>query len=68
MTQLLLMQSAPVWQGNAHFPYCVLQWWRPQVASVWHGKARGPGVESCALPAGPGAGAGAGAGAGPGGG
>ena len=34
MTQLLLMQSAPVWHGKAHFPYCVLQWCRPQVASV----------------------------------
>jgi hypothetical protein len=34
MTQLLLMQSAPVWQGKAHFPYCVLQWCRPQVASL----------------------------------
>lgn len=27
------MQSTAVWQGKAHFPYCVLQWWKPHVTS-----------------------------------
>lgn len=66
MTQLLETQSTPVWQGNAHFPYCVLQWWSPQTASFWQGSANRPGVDIGAVDVG--AGVGAGAGAGPGGG
>jgi hypothetical protein len=34
MMQLPVMQSATVWQGKAHLPYCVLQWWSPQAASL----------------------------------
>ena len=57
-------QSAAVWQGKAHFENWVLQWCRPQVASLWQGSARRPGVDIWALAAGAGAGAvGAGAGA-----
>jgi hypothetical protein len=40
-------------------PACVLQWCRPQVASVWQGRASSPGV--AIDPAGAGAGPGAGA-------
>jgi hypothetical protein len=58
-------QSAAVWQGNAHLPYCVLQWWVPQTASLWQGNTRGPGV---AMPDPAGAAVGAGAGLGAGGG
>ena len=62
------MQSAAVWQGKAHLPYCVLQWWSPHIRSLWHGVASGPGVAIAPDPAGAGAvGAGAGAGAGAGG-
>jgi len=67
MTQLLLLQSVGTWQGKTHLPYCVLQWARPHWASLWQGKARGPGVESELVAVGAGAG-GAGAGAGAGGG
>lgn len=70
MTQLFETQSTPVWQGKAHFPYCVLQWCSPQTASFWQGNARSPGVDIGAVDAGagvvgagPGTGAGAGAGA-----
>jgi hypothetical protein len=38
------MQSAAVWQGNAHLPYCVLQWWKPHVTSDWQGRASKPGT------------------------
>jgi hypothetical protein len=64
------MQSAADWQGKAHFPNWVLQWWVPQMASDWQGSASGPGVAivpdpvGAAVGAGMGAGVGAGAGAG----
>jgi hypothetical protein len=54
-------QSAAVWQGNAHLLNCVLHRCRPQVASLWHGRARRPGV-AIGLDAGEPAGAGAAAG------
>jgi hypothetical protein len=60
-------QSAAVWHGKAHLPYCVLQWWVPQTASFWQGSASGPGVamaDPVGAAVGPGAGAGVGAGAG----
>jgi hypothetical protein len=59
-------QSAADWQGNAHFPYCVLHLCSPQVASVWQGSASSPGVAIEPVGAAVGAGAGAGAGAGDG--
>jgi len=58
-------QSAAVWQGNAHFEYCGLQWCVPHTASLEQGSARGPGV-AIPDPAGAAVGAGAGAGAGAG--
>jgi hypothetical protein len=54
------MQSAADWQGKAHLPYCVLQWWVPQIASDWHGSASGPGVAIVPEPVGAGAAVGAG--------
>jgi hypothetical protein len=57
------MQSAADWHGKAHFPYCVLQWWVPQMVSFWQGSASGPGV-AMAEPVGAGAAPGAGPGAG----
>jgi len=45
------MQSTFVWQGKAHFPYCVLQWCVPQGTSFVHVKATGPGT-AIAPPAG----------------
>jgi hypothetical protein len=62
-------QSAADWHGKAHFPYCVLQRWSPQVTSVWQGSASSPGVAIDDAGAGAGAGAVAGGiGAGVGGG
>ena len=37
-------QSAAVWQGNAHFPYCRLQWCVPHGTSSLHWNATGPGT------------------------
>ena len=37
------MQSALVWQGNAHLPYWVLQWCVPQGTSFWQAKREGTG-------------------------
>jgi hypothetical protein len=55
-------QSAADWHGNAHFPYCVLQWCVPQIVSFWQGNASGPGAAIVPDPTGAGAGPGAGAG------
>ena len=52
--QVLVEQSFPDWQGNAHLPYCVLQWCSPHTMSLWQGRASGPGTASPALPAGAG--------------
>jgi hypothetical protein len=49
------MQSAADWQGNAHLPYCVLQWCVPQGTSFWQAKASGPGVAMGAAAGAPGA-------------
>ena len=63
-------QSTALWQGEAHLPAWTLQWYQPQIASLWHGSARRPGVAiapdatGAGAGAGPGDGAGAGAGAG----
>lgn len=34
MTQLFVVQSYALWQGNAHLPYCVLHLCVPQFASL----------------------------------
>jgi hypothetical protein len=44
MHWLGVMQSTADWQGNAHLPYCVLQWCVPHGTSFWHWKAIGPGT------------------------
>jgi hypothetical protein len=54
------MQSTADWQGNAHFPYCRLQWCVPHGTSFWHWNAMGPGTAIWPLAAGAGAGAGSG--------
>ena len=36
MQLLGAMQSTFVWQGNAHLPYCTLQWCVPHGTSFWH--------------------------------
>ena len=38
------MQSASGWQGNAHFPYCVLHLCVMHCESFWHASAVGPGT------------------------
>jgi hypothetical protein len=45
-------QSAAVWQGKAHLPYCRLQWCVPHGTSSLHWKAIGPGTAICPEPAG----------------
>ena len=45
-------QSAADWQGNAHLPYCRLQWCVPQGTSSLHWKAMGPGTAIVPEPAG----------------
>jgi hypothetical protein len=57
------LQSASVWHGAAHFPNAVLQRCVTQFASLVHGRASGPGVESCPGAAGAGAAVVVGAGA-----
>ena len=51
-------QSAAVWQGNAHFLYCKLQWCRPHGTSSVQLKAYGPGTAMAMEPLGAGAGPG----------
>ena len=51
-----LRQSAADWQGNAHLPYCRLQWCVPQGTSSWHWNAMGPGTAICPEPVGAGVG------------
>jgi hypothetical protein len=61
-----VMQSTADWQGNAHLPYCMLQWCVPHGTSFWHWNAMGPGtaiVPEAAGAAGPGIGAAVGWGA-----
>ena len=55
------MQSTLLWQGNAHLPYCVLQWCVPHGTSFWQVKATGPGTAIAADADGAGATGGAGA-------
>lgn len=59
-------QSTALWQGDAHLPAWTLQWYQPQIASLWQGRASKPGVAIWPDAAGAGAGAGGGAGAGAG--
>lgn len=63
-TQLFVTQSAALWQGTTHLPYCVLHRNRPHCASLEHGVAKGPGVPREELGVGAGVGAGLGPGAG----
>jgi hypothetical protein len=37
-------QSASLWQGYAHFPYCVLHLCVMHCESFWQGNAMGPGT------------------------
>jgi hypothetical protein len=55
MHRLGAIQSLSFWQGNTHFPNCVLQCAVAHCASLVQGKASGPGGESAA-PAGAAAG------------
>lgn len=40
------MQSASLWQGQAHLPTLGLQRWVKHCASVWQGNAKGLGVDN----------------------